>query len=164
MPRFLGTLLVVCLVSGAAIGTADAAKRGKKPKKKAPATFETEGSLMVGHPAEFIVGGVTRTEFLANCSMPSSQGLDGFVIELPKRWQKANASVLVKGRNAGLDMDMFFFADDCTSNGEAATSSEEEVGAFGAGTKYIFVSALSGRGIEFDVKVTEIPAFSQSGT
>lgn len=157
MRRSLAVLMAACLLSGAAIGTADAAKK-KKSKKKPPATFEAKGSLVTANPTDFVAGtSFTRQEFLATCAVPASQGLDGYVIELPEKFHELSASVLIQGADAlGLyDLDLFFFSEDCSARGEQSSSDADELGFFPPDTKYIFVSAFLGGGITFDVKVTE---------
>ena len=150
--------MAACLLSGAAVGTADAAKKKKKSKKKPPITFEAEGTLAVGNPGDYMAGaGLTRNEFLGTCAVPASQGLDGHVIELPEEFQNLSATVLLQGADAaGLyDMDMFFFGPDCSPRGEQATTDLDELGFMAPDTKYILVSSFMGAEITFNVKVTE---------
>ncbi|MGI8774025.1 MAG: hypothetical protein ACR2KQ_03245 [Actinomycetota bacterium] len=158
MRRSLAVLMTACLLSGALAGTADAGKKKKKGKKKPPITFEAEGSLLIGNPADFAAAaGLTRQDFLATCAEPLSQGLDGYVIELPEEFYSLSAEVLIRGADplALYDLDLFFFSADCSPRGEQATPDSDELGFIAPDTKYIFVSAFTGAEITFDVTVTE---------
>ena len=147
MRRAIVVALIAGLLGGALVAPADAKK--KKPK---PVKFSTTGTLAVGHPATVEVeAGVTRSEFLNSCSIPQSQGLDGYVIELPANVSKVNSNVELSGSDAAgiLDLDMYFFNETCDATGAISTTALNEVGLMAAGTKYVLVSAFFGADADF---------------
>ena len=147
MRRFIVVALVAGLLGGALVGPVDAKK--KKPK---PVKFSTTGTLVTSNPLEVEAEtGVTRTEFLNSCSVPQSQGLDGYVIELPEKVTKKNANVTLSGTGQGIviDLDMYFFSATCESTGAISTEALNEAGLMAAGTKFVLVSAYFGHDIDF---------------
>ena len=157
MRRQLVIVLVACLL-GAALALPAEAKKKKKKKKKPPVTFQTEGSFAAANPATIEGYGVTQNEFVNTCAIPASQGLDGYVIELPKKVTKVTSTVTVSGGDASgiYDLDMYFFDKDCASKGAASTAGEDETGAMPAGTKYVVVSAFWGVDVNFTFESVEL--------
>ena len=147
MRRFIVLALIAGLLGGALVGPAEAKK--KKPK---PVKFSATGSLVTSNPTTFDAEtGVTRTEFENSCSVPQSQGLDGYVIELPANVSKKNANVTLSGTGQGIvvDLDMYFFSATCDSTGAISTEAPSESGLMAAGTKFVLVSAYFGHDIDF---------------
>ena len=160
-------LLVVGLIVG--IGPAQA-------KSQPPVTFEASGSIAMsatsatirqvsGIPLEW--GDITGNEFRNTCSIPASQGVDGYVVELSDAISAVTSTVLVSGSDAthfGHDFDMYFFDADCASTGASTENSTDgssgekygdERGVFPAGTKYVLVIAGGGPRLEFTLHATE---------
>jgi len=119
-----------------------------------------------GLPVEW--GDITGTEFRNTCSIPASQGVDGYVVELSDAISAVTSTVLVSGSDAthfGHDFDMYFFDADCASTGASTNDSTsgrppgtnygDERGVFPAGTKYVLVIAGGGPGLEFTLDATE---------
>lgn len=150
MRRPLVAGLAACLLVGGAVAPATAAK--KKPKKKPPVTFQEEGSVAIGHPGD-VAGeaNVTRTAFLESCSIPPSQGTDGYVIALPEEITAGPANVSITGGDlSGLhDLDIHFFDDSCTPTGALNTELADEFGLMPAGTAFVLVTAFGGAEITF---------------
>ncbi|MDQ3986140.1 MAG: hypothetical protein M3280_06535, partial [Actinomycetota bacterium] len=109
MRRTILVALILGLLAGALSMPADARKR----KKLKP--YVTTGSIAVGHPANFEAGvGVTRAEFTETCAIPQSQGIDGYVVEIPKTHMKKPATASAVGSATGAyDLDLFFYSDSC---------------------------------------------------
>lgn len=150
-------LIALALVLGL-IGALSAAPAQAKKKKK-PVTFEASGSVAIGHPGAYSAGvSIVGTELSEVCGIPVSQGTDGFVVELPDPMTKVTANVSVSGGDATgqYDLDMYFFNAECAPVGAASTETQDEVGAFGPGTKYILVNSYMGAQVEFELKATEI--------
>lgn len=151
-----------------------------KKKVKPPVTFEASGSFAMsatpttirqvssfsGFPFER--GDITGNEFRNTCSIPASQGVDGYVVELSDAISAVTSTVLVSGSDAtgiGHDFDMYFFDADCASTGASTgdstyrrppgTNYGDERGVFRAGTKYVLVTAGGGPGLEFTLYATE---------
>ncbi len=155
--------LIVALVLGVSLALLGPASAGKK--KKAPKPFTTTATIEIGHPvfngaSEGSLVAVTGQEFLANCSVPSSNGLDGFVIEVPAPFQKISAMVEASGTAptdaaSPSDMDMYFFDESCGPTGVANAAGTDEFGAILPGTAFIFVHNYTGG--PTDAKVTITP-------
>jgi extracellular elastinolytic metalloproteinase len=158
MRRSLPLLVALCLLLGALVGPAEAAKKKKKKKKKPPVTFTTTGSFAAMNPATLEGAGVTQNEFLAACSIPASQGVDGFVIELPAKVSKVTSTVNLTGGDAtGIyDLDMYFYDESCASKGAASSAGTDELGAMPSGVKYVVVSAFWGVQVNFNFESVEL--------
>ena len=127
------------------------------------ARFEASGWLTVSNvPDETgvlpaFVNGVTVTEFRSNCAVPpTTQGFDGYVIELPSRMRGVAATVKLQSSPGGSlirDAYMLFFDRSCRYKGQAGWYSEDDTGSIEAGTAYILVSASKGAQIRFTLKV-----------
>lgn len=145
MKRFLIVLLVLGL-SVALLGPASAAK---KKKKKGPKPYKSEEVTMeVGHPIFYSSSGdvmsVTAQEFRRSCSIPSSNGFDGYVFEVPAEFQKIAATVEATGTSvtdpaSPADMDMYFFDESCEITGAANAAGTDEFGGLLPGTAFIFL-------------------------
>lgn len=158
MRRVIVLVLALSLLSGAMLAPSASAK--KKKKKAAPVTFEASGSFALMNPADYSAdASITKNEFLATCSVPASQGLDAFVVELSEKISKVTAQVGVKGSEAagiGHDLDMYFYSAECAPTGSANSDTADEIGVFPAGTKWVVVSSYAGVELEFDLAATEI--------
>ena len=152
MRRTILVALILGLLAGALSMPADA----KKKKKLKP--YVTTGSVAVGTPVDYTVGGasVVRTEFTETCAIPASQGTDGYVVEIPATHMKKPATVLAAGSDVSgvYDLDLYYFSDSCGSLGEASDSGSDQMGLIPAGTKYVLVNAFFGAGIEFTFTAT----------
>jgi hypothetical protein len=157
MRRSFSIVLLACVLAGAMALPADAAKK-KRKKRKPPVTYTTKGSFAFANPATLEGAGVTQNELMANCAIPASQGLDGYVIELPAKVTKVASQVTASGGDAtGIyDLDMYFYNDACAPIGAASSAGDDEVGAMPSGTKYVVVAAFWGVGVDFNFKSVEI--------
>lgn len=147
MRRAIVVALIACLTAGAFAAPAVAGK-----KKKKPAKFSVEGAFDIGNPADYMLNaGLVRNELELTCAIPTSQGTDGFVFELPAALQKVHSDASLTGQDAtgGPDMDMYFYDEACASTGEVATPELDEYGIVPAGTKYVVVSAWMGADVTF---------------
>ena len=152
MRRLMVAVLITGLFAGAAISPADA------KKKRKPVTFEAAGTLAFGNPSDYIAeGGLTRNEFISNCAVPASQGVDGYVIEVPAKLSAVTSNVQLAGSDltGQHDLDMYFFNASCDSIGEMSSTAADEVGVMPPGTRYVLVSAFFGVEIEFTFNATE---------
>ena len=149
MKKFLVLLLVLGLVVSI-VGPAGA----KKKKKKAVKPYVTEEvEIQAGHPMFNGQSGslvsVTGQEFLNTCAIPSSNGVDGWVFEVPAAYQKISASAEATGTSvtdaaAPADLDMYFFDDSCTQVGAANAAGTDEFGAMSPGVAFIFLHNYTG--------------------
>ncbi len=154
MRRSLVLALIACLLGGALAAPAVAKKRKPKP----PVTFEESGSVALGHPGDLAAeANVTRNAFLETCSVPPTQGTDGYVITLPDEITAIATDVTTAGTDltGEHDLDLFFFDEGCGFVGSLNTPEVNEFGPMPAGTRYVLVTAFLGAEITFDFKATE---------
>lgn len=118
---------------------------GKKKKGPKPYTSET-ASTVTGHPvlnsASGTILSITGQEFLNTCAVPASNGLDGYVFEVPADYQKIASSVEVTGVSpAGdlYDVDLYAFNAECVQTQAVNTAGTDESGSLLAGTAYVFI-------------------------
>lgn len=153
MRRTILVALILGLLAGALSMPAEAGRR----KRLKP--YVTTGSIAVGHPANYEAGvGVTRAEFLESCAVPQSQGIDGYVVEIPKTHMKkpATASAVGSSETGAYDLDLFFYSASCGELGQAADIGTDQTGLMPARTKYVLVNSWepAGAGIEFKFTAT----------
>lgn len=156
MRRAIVLALVVGLLGGSAAIPAQAKRKKSKPKP--PITFEAEGTLVTANPADFQAdAGITRNEFINTCSIPVSQGFDGYVIELSDEISTVMSNVLVSGSDAtGIyDLDVYFYDESCAFTGAASNEETNQTGVMVAGSKYAVVSAFFGTNLTFTFEATE---------
>ncbi len=154
MRKALSALVILCVATGALAAPAAAKKR--KPKK--PVTFEASGSFLLSNPGDFAADtGITRNEFAQTCAVPTTQGLDGFVIELSNKISAVNANVVLAGGDVtgAHDLDMYFYDAECNATGAASTEASDEMGMFAAGTRWVVVTAFAGVELEFTLNAEE---------
>lgn len=154
--------LIVALVLGLSVSLLGPASAGKK--KKAPKPFVAEFTVEVGHPvfngqSEGNVLALTAQEFFASCSVPSSNGFDGFVVEVPEDFRTVAASVTASGTSvtdaaSPADMDMYFFDEACEPTGLSNAAGTDEFGGFLPGTAFIFVHNYTGGPTDAKVTIT----------
>lgn len=139
--RTIILVLVVALVAALA-GPASAGKK----KKKGPKPYSSEVvSLQSAHPVFFgtsgTVVGVTAQEFIRGCAIPSSNGFDAYVWEVPEAYQAIDSTVSAIGSDPAIDydLDIYVFDADCNVTGAFNSTSIDEVGILTKGTSYILV-------------------------
>jgi hypothetical protein len=144
LKKTLVSLVAVALVAVPA-GTGAFAK-GKK--KKAPKPYvSSEVVIQTGHPAAHSQSGtlvtVTAQEFIRTCAIPSSNGVDAAVFEVPAEYKGLNASIKAIGTNAsgpaGYDLDLYLFDESCAQVGFYNPTNTDEVGITTADTAFILV-------------------------
>ncbi len=153
MRRTILVAMILGLLAGALSMPADAKKKKLKP-------YVETGSIAVGHPANFEAGvGIVRAEFTETCSIPQSQGTDGYVVGIPATHMKKAMPVSAVGSSTtggAYDLDLFYYSDSCDELGQAADIGTDQVGTMPAGTKYVLVNSWepAGAGVEFTFTAT----------
>ncbi|MFN2389757.1 MAG: LVIVD repeat-containing protein [Actinomycetota bacterium] len=164
--------LILALVLSLSLALLGPAAAGKK-KKKGPKPYKSEEvSIEVGHPVFHSASGgniiaVTAQEFFASCSIPSSNGFDGYVFEVPADLQKYSAAVEATGTSvtdaaSPADMDMYFYDDACELTGAANTAGTDEVGAILPGTAFIFLHNYTGGPTTASITITPVAAATRA--
>ncbi len=138
-------VLVLCL----ALVAAPAAAKGKK--KKGPKPWSSpEVAILVPHPVFYNttgeVLGITMQEFLNTCAMPATNGLDGYVFEVPAEYKGYEAAVrTVSGASAAAsDLDIWVFDDACELQRGYQVAGTDEAGFLLKDTAWMVVTNYLG--------------------
>lgn len=156
-------LLVGILLLGLVAALSAPAAAGKKKKKVKPWKSETV-TINVGHTALYSTSGgtfvgVTGQEFLQSCAIPSSNGVDSYVFEVPKAYKKLAASVTATGSTPnpeGYDLDLYFWDKGCENVGVFNAAGSDEYGAMSKGTAFILLHNYAGTPV--DAQITLKPS------
>ena len=154
--------LVAALACAALAAPADA-----KKKKKGPKPWKSEEvSFLVSHAAFHGTSGtlllITAQEFLATCSIPTTNGVDAYVFEVPEEYKKIDAMVKATGSGTPTyDLDLYYYDDTCTQTGFNNSVGTDETGFMRAGTSYIVLHsyfAYDGGGQQVTGQITVSPS------
>ena len=115
--------------------------------KKMPKPYKSEEvSIAVAHPIFYgstqSVNTLTAKEFEARCAIPTSNGLDAYVFEVPAAYQKVVANVEAIGTAtgpAGYDLDMFIYDKSCKVTNAFQAEGTDEAGMIPKGSAYVLV-------------------------
>jgi extracellular elastinolytic metalloproteinase len=145
-------LLVLALV--AALIAAFAAPSMAKKKKKGPKPYTSETvTVELGHPmfhsTSGTLVGVTPQEFLNGCALPSSNGFDAYVFEVPAEYQKITSLIEAEGVGTTdgavpADIDIYLFDETCAPAGVFNTAGTSESGALNAGVAFVVLHNYTG--------------------
>lgn len=156
----LASILVVGLVGGSALA---GKKKKKKPKPPAPVTetitFEEEGTTRVPAFTNPVGGGITELEFVVvnECgSMPSTQGHDGHVVELPEAYRDGNATVTVAGSDATgqYDYNVYLYDSACNLMEPYIEEGADASGGIPAGAQWAVGDMVGGAQGSFELTTT----------
>ncbi len=139
-------VLVLCL----ALFAAPAAAKGKK--KKGPKPWSSpEVSILVPHPVLYNTTGellgVTMQEFLNSCAVPTTNGVDAYVFEVPPEYSGYEATVETVGNLGGVvppDLDIWIFDDACELQVGYQSAGVDEAGPIFKDTAWIVVTNYTG--------------------
>ena len=141
MKKAIALLLTTVAVAASLAGPAGAAKKSKGPK---PYKSE-EVTIQLGHSVQYgnsgTVVGITPQEFINSCAIPSSNGLDAYVWEVPAAYKKVDALITAKGSGgvAGYDLDIFLFDESCGITLASQSTSVDETTIMAKGTAFILI-------------------------
>lgn len=145
-------LLIVGLL--VALTAALFAPAASAKKKKGPKPFKSESiTVEIGHPmfngASGSLVGVTPQEFFAGCSIPSSNGFDAAVYEVPKSYKKIPSSIEATGTGVtdaaqAADIDIYLYDSSCAQIGAFNNVGTSESGVLGAGTAFVVLHNYTG--------------------
>lgn len=108
--------------------------------------FLAYGTIHASHPLTYEVDtGVTRTDFEDSCDYsPRTQGVDGWVQEVPAKHADGTHTLTASGDTAGLDeydIDLWFYGANCAPVGSSTEVGTDEIAEIPEGTKYVLASA-----------------------
>ena len=158
-------LLILGLVLALAAALAAPATAAKK---KGPKPFKSEViATAVGHPvlysASGTVLGVTPQEFINTCALPTTNGLDAAVFEVPADYQKITSQIEATGvgtTDAAVpaDVDIYLFDSSCAAVGAFNSVGTSESGVLAAGTAYVLLHNYTGgpTDLQFTLKPVKI--------
>ncbi|GAB6876762.1 M36 family metallopeptidase [Thermaerobacter litoralis] len=108
-----------------------------------------EGTVQVGNPTSDTAGGVTQNEFVATCNPnPSTEGLDGWVMELPESFGDGTHRITAAGPGTGTyDFDLYFYAANCQMLGSKASAAADESAVIPGGTRYVVADLWLGANV-----------------
>lgn len=140
MRKLIALSLILALIAS------PVAAKGKK-KKKGPAPYKSENvNVIVPHPIFYTTTGevlnITGQEFMNQCAVPASNGLDGYVFEVPEDYRKITSSVKAIGTPGGpasYDLDMILFDESCEITFAFQAVGTDETGLASPGTAWVLV-------------------------
>jgi hypothetical protein len=142
MKKTMALLLALAVIASIA-GPAGA---GKKKKSKGPKPYKSEEvTIELGHTIQYgnseTVVGVTGQEFINTCAIPSSNGLDAYVWEVPAAYKKVDALITAfgSGGTAGYDLDIVLFDESCAITLASQSTSPDETTIMAKGTAFILI-------------------------
>ncbi|HJR45063.1 MAG TPA: hypothetical protein VJ927_05610 [Actinomycetota bacterium] len=138
--RLLIIGLVLALAAALAVPASAKKKKGPKPYKSETVTVEFGHPVFNGYSGTLV--GVTPQEFLNTCAIPSSNGLDAWVFEVPAEYQKIQSLIEASGVGTTdgallADIDIYLFDDACAAHGLFNNPGTDESGVLAPGTAYI---------------------------
>ena len=142
LKKTLVTLVAATLVAA----PAGAGALAKARKKKAPKPYvSSEIAIRTGHPAAHSQSGtlvtVTAQEFIRTCAVPSSNGVDAAVFEVPADYKGLTASIkaIGAGAPAPYDLDLYLFDESCTEVAVYNPTNTDEAGILTPDTAFVLV-------------------------
>lgn len=111
----------------------------------AAATHVEEGEVLLPAPLSGLVGGITENDLAQFCvSPPLTQGVDGWVFEIPDGF--AGGPARVTGAGPVYDFDAYFYTEDCAyiRDTSMATESPDEEGQIPADAAFIVADLFVG--------------------
>ena len=126
------------------------------PPKPLDPPFEESFTIMGTNPGgNEVPGGVVGAELAEFCTFPpASQDTDGHVTLLPEDFGDGAHKMSLAAGPTAVDLDVYFFNDDCKVIGEIATAAANEAGAIPSGTVYVVTDDYAG--VAADVVLTAV--------
>jgi hypothetical protein len=139
---------LVALVAASLVAAPAGAGALAKGKKKGPKPYVSpEITIQSGHPAAHSTSGtlvaVTAQEFIRTCSIPTSNGVDAAVYEVPADYRGLLATIKAIGTGAnaatGYDLDLYLYDEACNEVVAYNPTNTDEFGILTADTAYVLV-------------------------
>lgn len=166
MRKFIITALIAGLLAGAVAPSAIAAKKKKKPTAPTTkvVTFEESGTIVAPALTSAAFGGITTMEFIIanSCATPpTTQGHDGYIVELPMDFRAGGATIEVIGTDTSTagDLDVYFYDAGCGLMEPYMTEGANPAGDIPPGATWAAVELAVGANSSFTLKATAtVPA------
>ncbi len=110
-------------------------KKGPKPYKSDEVTIIVPHGIFYTSTGEAV--NLTIQEFKNRCALPTTQGLDAHIFEVPAEYQKIDAATAAIGAGGTYDLDLLYFDETCAIVGVSQAEGTDEAGFMPAGTAYI---------------------------
>lgn len=137
---------LVALVAASLVAAPAGAGALAKGKKKGPKPYvSADVAIQSGHPAFHSQSGtlltITAQEFIRTCSVPSSNGVDAAVFEVPADYKGITASIkaIGAGAPAPYDLDLYLYDESCAEVGVYNPTGTDEVGILTPDTAFVLV-------------------------
>ena len=135
-------LLLTLAVAATLANPATAAKKkskGPKPYKSEEVTIQFGHAVLYGNSGSIV--GITPQEFVNTCAIPTTNGVDAFVWEVPEDYRNIDALITAfgAGGTVGHDLDIFLFDDACAVTMASQNTTTDETTVMTKGTAYIMV-------------------------
>ncbi len=126
------------------------------PPKPLDPPFEESFTILGTNPGgNETSGGVVGTELAEFCIFPPvSQDTDGHVTKLPEDFGDGAHTMSLAAGPTAVDLDVYFFNEECQVIGDIATAAANETGAIPAGTTYVVTNNYAG--VAADVVLTAV--------
>lgn len=133
-------MLEILATTGFVDGVMEPARAGS------PGTYFAEGDIVGANPSSTRVAGVTEAEFFVTCAYPpDSQGVDGWVFQLPENFSRpAPFTVTGDSSSPAYDLNVYLYNEACELTESFATASPDEEGEIPAGIPYVVVDQFIG--------------------
>lgn len=149
--KMLISLLVGALALGLSAMPATAGKKKPKPYKSEAHLLAVSHTMLQASTGER--NNVTLREFENTCAIPTTQGLDAVVFEVPAEYQKINSSVTT-GTTATQAFDLYFvmYDKDCqhkfTYGAVGSVTAANASGTMPPGIAYVGIANFGGEPAE----------------
>ncbi len=147
--KYILMALVVVMVA-TLVAPAAAGKKKPKPYTSPDGVIAIAHTMLYSSTGE--VNSITANEFEARCEIPASNGLDAYVYEVPKAYQKIQSNILATADSTALghDLYIFFYDKDCAllptsiQPGAVVGEKNDAEGIMPAGVSWVLLANFAG--------------------
>lgn len=149
-------LIVAILLLGLMAALSNPATAAKKRKKKVKPYKSETVTVNLGHPvfhgqSEGNLVSVTAQDFFQSCAVPESNGVDAWVFEVPKPYQKIVAAIDAVGSSTSpvpYDLDLYMYDKSCSEVGFSNTEGTDESGVMPKKTAFVLAHPYTGAPVD----------------
>ena len=113
--------------------------------------FAEEGDIVGANPGSSEIIGTTEAEFVGSCNAdPTSEGADGWIVEVPEGFVADGMTATVTGESAGpYDLNIAFYDVECAYIEQSATDTADESAPVAPKTAFIVINQAVGADTHF---------------